>query len=205
MKTGIYEIRNIENNYRYIGSAQNFNRRKSGHFSLLRRGKHYNIHLQRAFDKYGEASFIFNVLENCSEEDLIIREQWYFDNFNPEYNIAPTAGNSLYRKHTKESIEKIRQSSIERKDSEATKNALEKGRRHNKGKRFSTELKIKLSLAKTGGKKRPIKRICINTKEEKIYEYLFLVKEDGFLYSKVSECCNGKRKTHKKYNWEYAD
>ena len=45
----------------------------------------------------------------------------------------------------------------------------------------------------------------INTKEEKIYEYLFLVKEDGFLYSKVSECCNGKRKTHKKYNWEYAD
>ena len=204
MNTGIYEIKNIITNCRYIGSAQNFNRRKSGHFSLLRRGKHYNIHLQRAFDKYGEGNFIFNVLENCSEEDLIIREQWYFDNFNPEYNIAPTAGNSLHRRHTKESIEKIRKNSIERKDSEATKNALEKGRMHNKGKHFDRELKIKMSLAKSDGKKRPIKRICITTKEEKIYEYLFLVKEEGFLYNKVSDCCKGKRKTHKKYTWEYA-
>lgn len=49
--------------------------------------------------------------------------------------------------------------------------------------------------------------IGINKKDKTIikYEYIDLCKNDGFLSSKISECCNGKRKSHKGYKWYYLD
>lgn len=39
----------------------------------------------------------------------------------------------------------------------------------------------------------------------KTYTYLSEVESDGFISSKVSACCRGKRKTHKGYIWKYHD
>lgn len=84
---GIYCIRNTLNNKRYIGSTHNFRVRRSAHFAALRKGNHPTRKLQRAFDKYGEAAFVFEVLERCSDEVLREVEQRYLDTAKPEYNI----------------------------------------------------------------------------------------------------------------------
>lgn len=51
---GIYEIACVVTNKVYIGQSINIPRRRSEHFSELRRGLHANQHLQHSFDFYGE-------------------------------------------------------------------------------------------------------------------------------------------------------
>ena len=84
---GIYRIRNLVNNKCYYGSAKKINRRWSKHKSQLKNNRHENILLQRAWSKYGEKNFIFEVVEECDETLLLITEQKYLDS-NPEYNIS---------------------------------------------------------------------------------------------------------------------
>lgn len=90
MKTGIYKIKNIINNDCYIGSAKDINRRWQRHKSALKHNHHENIHLQRAWNKYGEENFIFEIIEECDINDLLIIEQKYLD-LNPEYNIGKSS------------------------------------------------------------------------------------------------------------------
>lgn len=102
MTSGIYSITNTTNGHRYIGSAVNLAARWSVHRHKLGRGTHHSRHLQNAWNKYGELSFAFEILEECEIHQLIEREQWWFDCAQPEYNICPAAGSSLGVKHTKE-------------------------------------------------------------------------------------------------------
>ena len=107
MTSGIYQIKNTLNGKCYIGSAVALQQRWAVHLSTLRRGKHYNLHLQRAFDKYGEAVFTFTILEYLEDSlQLILREQYCLDTLNPEYNISPTAGSTLGVQHTAETCAK---------------------------------------------------------------------------------------------------
>lgn len=109
----IYKILNKINNKIYIGSAKNFHKRKLQHSRSLRSGSHYNVHLQRAFNKYGEDNFEFGVLEELTEtENLIAREQFWINELNPYYNINKVANSSLGVKRRKETIEKVRQANL---------------------------------------------------------------------------------------------
>ena len=63
MKGYIYKITNKENNKIYIGSSFNIEKRKNAHFNALRNGKHHSIHLQRAYNNYGEKAFVFTVVK----------------------------------------------------------------------------------------------------------------------------------------------
>ena len=83
--------------------------------------RHSNIHLQRAFAKYGlAASGRFVVLKFCTPEKLIKLEQKYLNLVSDKYNICPTAGSTLGRKHTEESKAKIGIASRGRTFSEET-------------------------------------------------------------------------------------
>ena len=104
---GIYKITNTVTGKFYIGSAVNIKRRWAIHRSRLDANKHGNRHLQNSWNKHGEDSFTFEVLECCEKERLIEREQFYIDNEKPAYNISPTAGNCLGVKHTDETKRKI--------------------------------------------------------------------------------------------------
>jgi group I intron endonuclease len=101
--SSIYKITNLINDKCYIGSAIDPKTRFYVHKSHLRKNKHHSILLQRAWNKYGENSFIFEVIEECPADDLIIREQYYIDTIEPVYNIARIAGNCLGVKFSKES------------------------------------------------------------------------------------------------------
>jgi len=98
---GIYKILNIVNQKVYIGSSSDIHYRCTCHRSELRENKHDNGHLQGAWNKYGEKSFIFVRVSGVDTIlDLIPIEQYYIDLYkaaNPEfgYNLSPTAGSSL--------------------------------------------------------------------------------------------------------------
>lgn len=106
--SGVYEIRCIVSNKFYVGSAVDLRARRSDHGKALRGNRHRNRHLQNAWNKYGESSFVFSVLEFVKDkEKLIEREQHYIDTSNPEYNIARVAGSCLGYRHTEEAKMKV--------------------------------------------------------------------------------------------------
>lgn len=74
-KTGIYKITNKINGKYYVGSSSYINQRWSTHRKLLNKNKHYNPHLQNAWEKYGKESFDFIVIEEIEILHLLKREQ----------------------------------------------------------------------------------------------------------------------------------
>lgn len=95
MASGVYIITNTVSRKRYVGQAVDIHRRWRNHSSSLERGKHSNIHLQRAWSRYGGVAFVFEIVEVVTDcEQLDAREQWWMDALNPEYNIAPQAGSN---------------------------------------------------------------------------------------------------------------
>jgi group I intron endonuclease len=75
----IYGIKNIDSCKIYVGSSSVPKRRKSQHFSDLRKGRHPNRYLQNAFNKYGEGKFEWIVLENCDNDMLAEREKYWIE------------------------------------------------------------------------------------------------------------------------------
>ena len=92
MKSCIYKITNKVNGKTYIGSTKNVNARWVKHKALLRHNRHSNLHLQAAWNKYGEGSFTFEIIEDCLPEMLLSREQFFIDTIKPDYNQTATAG-----------------------------------------------------------------------------------------------------------------
>jgi len=93
--TGIYLIRNTVNGKFYFGSAIDiFNIRWPRHKRHCRGNYHENLHLQRAWNKYGEEAFEIEVKAECSIEQLFPLEQYYLDMWVGTewcYNIATDA------------------------------------------------------------------------------------------------------------------
>jgi group I intron endonuclease len=79
MKSGIYQIVNLKSTKRYVGSSNNIRVRWQQHRNDLSKKKHSNRHLQYAWDKYGEDSFSFEVMDRCPVEKLSEVEQTYID------------------------------------------------------------------------------------------------------------------------------
>jgi group I intron endonuclease len=124
--SGIYKILNKLTGGFYIGSATYFKYRFNAHRRELNLNKHNNVHLQRAWNKYGKDAFEFWIIELCDKIKLLEREQFYIDTLKPTYNILITAGSRLGMKTSKESNEKRRLWSTGRKLSEEIKLELAK-------------------------------------------------------------------------------
>lgn len=105
--SGIYEIVNLVNGKRYIGSAKFLRKRRGQHWTRLRGGWHNNRHLQNSWNKNGGENFEFRVLLRCRVEDLLFFEQRAIDAFSPALNICPTAGSTLGRRHSSATRAKI--------------------------------------------------------------------------------------------------
>lgn len=128
---GIYKITNMINGKVYIGQSINIKARWKDHVNTLNRKDSHSVLLQRAWNKYGEESFSFEILELCTEDMLDEVEIKYIDLYdahNNGYNIEP-GGNK--NKHL----------------SEETKQKIGDA---NRGRRHTKESKIKMSKSRTG-------------------------------------------------------
>jgi group I intron endonuclease len=153
MKTGVYKIVNTVNGKTYVGSASHsILKRWRVHKFELRRGSHTNQHLQRAWIKYGEDSFVFEIVETVKPDKCREREQYWLNLLNPEYNILKIAGSASGYKHTPESLEKMRIASTGRKQSESARKKIGD---HFRGRPISQEHKDKIRAFQLGRKKGP--------------------------------------------------
>lgn len=55
------------------------------------RNDHHSRYLQRAWNKYGPSSFLFELIEVIDIPSLLITEQMYLDIVKPVYNLATDA------------------------------------------------------------------------------------------------------------------
>lgn len=114
--SGIYQIRNLINGKKYIGQSIDLERRKKDHFRYLKGNYHKNIHLQNAYNFYGQENFVFEVLVYCesNKEELTKREQFFVDSESQEnlYNILIKCVNSNlgvgFSEETKKKLSKSR-------------------------------------------------------------------------------------------------
>ncbi len=146
--SGIYAIRNGDRVY--IGSAVNIHKRWYDHCWRLRRGDHDNIYLQRAWNKHGGDAFEFIILEECSVELLIEREQYHMDLADVKYNINPIAGSCLGRTHTDETKAKIGNANRGRTPTDEARSKMSEAHR---GRKQSPEAVAKRSASNTGRKR----------------------------------------------------
>ena len=99
MKNVIYKIRNVINGNFYVGSTVDSRKRFWAHRKALRLGTHDCIHLQRAWNKYGEDCFKFEIVEQlAAREELYPTEQkWLDEHFGKDYcyNVAAHADSPM--------------------------------------------------------------------------------------------------------------
>lgn len=82
-ESGVYCVLIPDSQKIYVGSSIHVRDRLSTHKSNLKRGKHDNKHLQRSYNKHGNAFFF--ILEYCN--NLQSREQFWIDLLQPEFNM----------------------------------------------------------------------------------------------------------------------
>lgn len=111
MSAGIYRILHRQSGKSYVGSAIDMQRRWQGHRRALRRRQHHCAALQEDWNRYGERSFDFTVVEEIPhtesaiemENQLRIREEHWIDHFNSHrngYNATPNASRPSPDLHT---------------------------------------------------------------------------------------------------------
>ena len=173
MTSGIYTITCRANGKFYVGSAVNIQKRWQTHRSHLKMNRHVNKHLQNAWNKYGEKTFKFSVVEQTLPEKLIEAEQRWIDAVSPDvlFNICLVAGSLLGHKCSEETRQKISKANAGRVLSTATRQKIsdalhrrivldETRQKHSEANRkriVSDETRLKQSKAKfsnTNGKGR---------------------------------------------------
>lgn len=83
----IYIIQNTVTGMVYVGRTNNPASRKRGHFSELKMNVHCNPRLQNSFNKHGEDSFTFSVVDSCDSDSIYDREAKWFDRFNRDTSV----------------------------------------------------------------------------------------------------------------------
>jgi len=192
-ETGVYLIKNKVNNKIYVGStASSFKKRFYDHTNSLNKNEHYNQFLQKSWNKYGSYNFEFIILEKCSKEDCLKREQYHLDTLIPEYNIAKIAGSVLGLKFISSEEVKTRQK----------ERAKKLGLSH-RGKKQPEHIANRL---RTIAKKVPV--VAKNLKTEEIYTFLSISEAARFCNldkRHVSSICKKRFKSLKGWSFYYAE
>lgn len=87
--TGIYIIRCVVNDHKYVGQAAHIRNRVSTHITALKKGKHHSKKMQVDYLRYGIDAFEVYVATRCKREALTQNEAFWMKEFRPEYNSQP--------------------------------------------------------------------------------------------------------------------
>ena len=86
-KAGIYMLTNKLTGDIYVGQSIDLRKRFIKYFSLSYINSRKELIISRALIKYGYSNFSVTILEYCIGSELDVKEQYYFDKLNPQYNI----------------------------------------------------------------------------------------------------------------------
>lgn len=147
---GIYKITNLINGKVYVGQSINIMKRWVDHIRILNNNKSKCTLLQRAWNKYGQDNFSFEIIELCSEDMLDEIETKYiefYDSCNNGYNIE--SGGNKNKSLSEETKKKIRDAHRGKCMSEETRKKMSEAKKGEKnsmyGKNHTEETKRKIS------------------------------------------------------------
>ena len=228
--SGIYKITCTANGKIYIGSSNNCEHRWMYHRRDLRGGRHHSIYLQRAWNKYGEKSFMFEVIELVMPWSLLDREQYWLDKLKPEFNVSSLAqcpSSWKGRKHTPETRAKISAANMGHMVSIESRAKISKARKGTKrdpaitekivsklrGRKLKPEHIEKVAAKHRGMKRSPL--ACQNIGESKSKSYIVIspngdeieirnlkkfCRENGLEYTSLAKVAAGTQTHHR--NWK---
>lgn len=191
---GIYKITNQINNKSYIGQSIHIEQRweehlyKSSQCSLLK----YALH------KYGVSNFTFEIIEECKQENLNEREQYwiqYYDSFNNGYNLTMGGDGTV-----KYSVEAIYEDYLTTQSIEKTAKNI--GCHVSTARRILREYGINLHEQSDA---KPVEQI--DTKTLQIIKQYTSIQEAademGVEHGAIRMALNGTHKTSAGYYWRY--
>lgn len=197
---GVYRIVNNINFKIYIGSSIHVNKRLYEHRSSLRGNCHRNAHLQRAWNKYGEENFSFEILEIIDDNVDILRkrEQYWMDYYksydlNIGYNISHSAIGNSGHEISEETKEKIRNKTIGELNHFYGKHHSEK-----------TKEQMRQNHANVSGGKHPRAKAVRCIELNIVFDCTRDAERQlGINHAHISACCKGQRSVAGGYHWEY--
>jgi len=161
--SGIYLIRNMVDNKKYIGStgsSQGFKKRWRNHRKALRGNRHRNPYLQSAWNKYGEFNFENSIIEECLEDIMIQREQYWIDHYKSNdrrfgYNLRDAGSHTKMSEESRKKMSEFRKKWSKEHPVEVKKNIdrlaeMNRGKKYALGRKASIETKVKLSEMRSG-------------------------------------------------------
>lgn len=194
--TGIYKITNTINNKVYIGQSTDIAKRWSAHKNPK---VEENTLLRKAFQKYGIEHFLFEIIEECSIEQLNEREIYWIQYYNSygEQGYNMTYGGDS---HITLDYEQIKTNYLETKSIHKTSEILHINRESVRKvlQYYNIEYKADIST--------PQKIIMINPYTlEEMHEFNSIV--EGANYVGISEgairaCLSGKHSVAGGYYWK---
>lgn len=200
--SGVYAILNILNNKKYVGSTKCFKERFAEHRSQLRRGNHKNIHLQNAYNKYGEEYFKFVILEECENIPNtlnFIEQKWI--NSDGDYNICPIANRRTYTKMSDWLKEKLRKINTGRICTEQTRKRLSAAL---KGHKPSKQHLENQSKGRKGKGTKSVDQYDLNGNYITTFpSFVEAGKAMNDSYVSINKCCKGKLHSAFNFLWKY--
>jgi group I intron endonuclease len=89
--SGIYIIRCVVNDCKYVGQASRIKNRLATHAVALKKGKHHSRLMQLDFSRYSIDAFEVYVAVRCDRSALTDNEAYWMKKFQPEYNSQPAS------------------------------------------------------------------------------------------------------------------
>lgn len=216
MSIGIYKITSPSGKI-YIGQSVNIEKRFNQYKNLNKRG--IGNYLYNSLKKYGWEYHKFEIIEECSIEQLNEREIHWINHYNSIENGLNIKEGGIAGKHSDETKNIIRLKAIGRKFTDEQKQKIsqsKKGHQYNLGKKHSPETKQKMKNSYKGeyNKERSNKIKMKNSKPVLQYDLEGnLIKEWNsqteaskslnINQPSISNCLKNKSKTAGGYVWKY--
>lgn len=217
-KSGIYAIVNKVNGKMYIGSTrstQGFSKRWASHKYKLNNNRQFNDYLQKSWNKYGADNFEFIILEECSDDVIIERENYFINKYetmdaDKGYNLK-NASQTVLSEESKLKISNSLKRSWKNGKYKYTKEHRELMSKRMKGKNNPM---YGISLPRTKGvTPRMVEKLCIPVIQldmdgREIRTFTSIIDAHRSLNTlpnnSIKLCCNGIKKQAYGYKWKFS-
>ena len=198
---GVYLLKCKENGKRYIGASVDAGARIRQHFSNKLYKKYPHSEMYQDIHLYGVEGFEITLLEHCTKEDKLEKEQKWYDEIKPEYNLVrPCAVREMFKQP------EIRERALKKCKSEEFRKA--------KSEQYKQDKYVKMFRETAPWKARPVVMLSLDDVEIRRFPSIreaakYIQKSTEFkgksIPSHIKEVCDGKRPSAYKHHFKYLE